>query len=300
MICLSDLHDRDIGLCPIATSMATQSSSAARTPSDVDISEAPDVLTTLPSELLIKIICKIPSKYFLDLVQTSRFLRNFVKLNASKICNEVIRTLFLLEDTLLRSELEAGWLVPTHDIVTKAEQRIQKLEFGLYFYDFHRNKRSSKTFETMYLGLVRQNQKRSQMELFSLLGELHQDSKIHLAVCSPGPQYLYFLETDPLVIGIGDFQTFHFQRVAQAEVDGQRFFFDIWDESGSIRRLPYSLWDFLKRFNLVELNVKDQQELMKPEGSEQKFPRELIWFYGVERLRYVKDEERKSGWNWRR
>lgn len=45
---------------------------------------------TMPSEILLKIVSQLPSKYFLDLVQTCRMLRNFIKINASRICNEKI------------------------------------------------------------------------------------------------------------------------------------------------------------------------------------------------------------------
>ncbi|KAE9380977.1 hypothetical protein N431DRAFT_292943, partial [Stipitochalara longipes BDJ] len=76
-----------------------------------------DYLTSLPSEILLKIVTQVPIKNFLDLVQTSRAFRNFIKANASKICNDVIRSRYQLEAALLQSELKAGWLVPTHDMI---------------------------------------------------------------------------------------------------------------------------------------------------------------------------------------
>ena len=56
-----------------------------------------DILTAVPPEVLLKIITQVPTKNFLDLAQISHGLRDFVKSNASKICNEIIRTRFCVQ-----------------------------------------------------------------------------------------------------------------------------------------------------------------------------------------------------------
>ncbi len=63
--------------------------------------EARDLFTTMPSEILLKIATQVPSKYLLDLVRTCRMLRNFIKINASRICNEKIRSKFEFEAKLV-------------------------------------------------------------------------------------------------------------------------------------------------------------------------------------------------------
>jgi hypothetical protein len=69
-----------------------------------------DILTFVPPEILIKIVAQLPSKCYLYLVHTSKTLRNFVKINASRICNKAIRTRFPLEAAVLKSKLSSGWL----------------------------------------------------------------------------------------------------------------------------------------------------------------------------------------------
>jgi hypothetical protein len=80
------------------------------------------ILTTVPTEILVKVIAQVPLKSYLDLVHTSKVFGNFIKLNASRICNEAIRSRFRLEAKVLGSELNSGWLVPTHDKVGREEK----------------------------------------------------------------------------------------------------------------------------------------------------------------------------------
>lgn len=76
--------------------------------------EARDYLTHLPPEILLTTVTQVPLKKFLDLVQSCRMLRNVVKINSSRICNEILRTRFPLEAAVLLSELGSERLVPTH------------------------------------------------------------------------------------------------------------------------------------------------------------------------------------------
>jgi hypothetical protein len=77
--------------------------------------------TTLPPQTLLNIIEQALAKSHLDHVHTSKFPRNFIKLIANRICNEVIPSRFPFDAAIIESRLEAGWLVPPHDLVTAEE-----------------------------------------------------------------------------------------------------------------------------------------------------------------------------------
>jgi hypothetical protein len=228
-----------------------------------------DLLTTIPSEILLKIISQVPTKGFLDLVQTCRTLRNFVKINASRICNEAILTRFPLKSKLLQSTKVSEWLVPAHMLLTMGEARFRWCEL-----------------QNHPLMLNAQKKKH-----FSLLGQLTRDLTIPLQITSPGPQYLHFLESGILLVS-KEYLSQRFDPV-EAVVDGQRYFFTINDRNN--REPVEPLATFLYKFNKVKLLVKDG-ELQVPKNNDGKFPRELVWFYGVERLRILGGKETEDDW----
>lgn len=71
-------------------------------------------LFSLPLEVLLLILVELPLDSYLDLVQTSKFLREFLKRNAALICNMFILSQFPLEGALISSAKVNGWIVPTH------------------------------------------------------------------------------------------------------------------------------------------------------------------------------------------
>ena len=166
-------------------------------PYRIETSGERDLLTSVPPEILVKIIALVPSKHYLDLVHTNKALRNFIKLNASSICNEAIRSRFPVEAKVLRSELEAGWLVPTHEKVAEEEE---------YF--------------RQELNIIRPPNKE---QGFSLLGKLPTESTISIKITSPGPQYLHFLEHNIL------------QLFTQAEIDKYSWLTDKGWRVGGVR-----------------------------------------------------------------
>ena len=255
--------------------MASQSPSNCGSPNDE--AEAQDRFTTMPSEILLKIITQLPSKYFLDLVQTCRMLRNFIKINASRICNEKIRSQFDFEAKLLQSELQSGWLVPT-------SSKVKEEEAGY-------NKYRARGKSWVYPDIPR---------CFNLLGEVKEESTIGLSLTTPGPQFLHFLEQDLLDIRSGPDQEhwealgassnlfYHREKVV---IDGDIYFFDFsksgWGGRGNFR-------EFMDGFNRSLVRVEEEQLVaLDDEWSEWEgtFPRELIWFYGVERLRIMEEGE---------
>ncbi|KAN0120356.1 hypothetical protein V8E51_002564 [Hyaloscypha variabilis] len=219
--------------------MASQTSS----PTETSQGER-DILTSVLPEILIKIIAQLPSKCYLDLVHTSKTLRNFVKINASRICNEAIRTRFPLEAAVLKSKLSSGWLVLGHEAFREREDAYCKDFASRNSTDHHRYRDGEMTC--------------------SLLGVLQPTTTSSIKLGAAGPQFLYFLEQDLILIGVGPFE--------QLGLDAIRF--------------GNSLFSFMEKVNGVTLHVKNGK-LVPPPEKRDGFPRELIWFYGVERLSIV-------------
>lgn len=73
-------------------------------------------------------------------------------------------------------------------------------------------------------------------------------------------------------------------------VDGDKYFYDILHCDSPQSGDRGGLFNyFLRRFNCVDLIVKDGYWV--PHNDWAKFPREMIWFYGVERLRIMEEDE---------
>lgn len=75
---------------------------------------ASDPLTSLPAELLIKIIAHLPLNNFLDVSRASSKICQFMKTHAAAICNTSLRINYPARLELLQAELQEGWLVPKH------------------------------------------------------------------------------------------------------------------------------------------------------------------------------------------
>ncbi|KAH8792362.1 hypothetical protein F5882DRAFT_78772 [Hyaloscypha sp. PMI_1271] len=252
-------------------------------PYHIETSGERDLLTSALPEILVKIIVLVPSKHYLDLVHTNKALRNFMKLNASSICNEAIWSRFPVEAKVLRSELEAGWLVPTHEKVAEEEENFrQKLN----------------TIQTS------NNDQR-----FSLLGKLLTDTTVSIKLTSPGPQYLYFLEHNILRLSTPGELFVRRDALPCSEVllpggalvwemcevviDGRKHLFDFHQRTArgltAWRYQPFYL--FMRSFNMVLVKVKNRKFVRRDRWNRTQFPRELVWFYGVERLKIVKEGE---------
>jgi hypothetical protein len=253
--------------------MASQSPSNCGSPNKE--AEAHDRFTTMPSEILLKIITQLPSKYFLDLVQTCRMLRNFIKINASRICKERIRSEFEFEAKLLQVELHSGWLVPTSPKVKEEEA-----EYNKYY---ARDKS------------LRVRVSSDMPRHFHLLGEVKEESAVGLSLTSPGPQFLHFLEQDLLNIASEPRKELYpgcgFQCHERVVIDGEVYFFDFgakgsWSGRGNFL-------DFMDGFHrgLVQVEEEHLIAFANEWGTWGTFPRELIWFYGVERLRITEEGE---------
>jgi hypothetical protein len=89
------------------------------------LSTRKDLLLSLPPEILLLIIVELPLDSYLDFVQTSKFLREFVKTNAAYICNNSILSQFPLEAAIIPSARVNGWIVPTHPDITNLESYVR-------------------------------------------------------------------------------------------------------------------------------------------------------------------------------
>lgn len=236
--------------------MADQSSSVTGSPPT-----GRDILTTIPPEILIKIIAQVPSKNYLDLIHTSEGLRTFLKINASRICNEAIRSRFPLEAALLNSELSSGWLVPRSQMLSERENEYLKYQRScLRYYLIH----------------------------YSLLGAVVPWRIIRIE--SAGPQYLHFLEQKLLLMGVGPFNrrnTSHFLpngKIYEVDFDGQTYYLNISNYVGSVYESLIDRFDaFMERFNKVTIGAQNGKLVpCKEKGG--CFPREMIWFFGTEKL----------------
>jgi hypothetical protein len=148
--------------------------------------------------------------------------------------------------------------VPTHEKILREEERCQDLK------------------------LIRDKFALRGSKKLSLLGEVQAGHPPHLRVTSPGPQYLYFLEKGILLVGVGEFATARsYSELTMVVVGGMCYFFDLYDKYSLYWYRPFG--HFIERFNTVHPEVKGG-ELVPPESSDQRFPREVVWFYGVERL----------------
>lgn len=81
-------------------------------------------ISRLPPEILLLILVELPLDSYLDLVQTSKFLREFLQMNAALICNICILSQFPLEGALIPSAKVNGWIVPTHTGITILESYV--------------------------------------------------------------------------------------------------------------------------------------------------------------------------------
>ena len=241
-----------------------------------------DFLTLLPPEIILKIVALQPLKFYLTLVHISKHLRNFMKLNANRICNEAIRARFPLQVALLHSELKSGWLVPTHQKLVQDEKRYQTSR-----------------------GVVSQ---RCTVKYYDLLGEIPEDNTLSIKVTTPGPQYLYFLEQGILQVADESAMRAYLylqekgtarappgtrpdDQFIEEKVDGKKYFWKL-----RVSRVSFGgplieekFFSFLQVFNCTEVDIKKgvvvpRKATLTRFQKEMRFPRELIWFYGVERL----------------
>ncbi|PMD30951.1 hypothetical protein L207DRAFT_611640 [Hyaloscypha variabilis F] len=234
-----------------------------------------DFLTSLPPEILLNIVSRLPSKFFLDLVHTSKHLRNFMKLNANLICNEAIRSRFHLQSALLHSETASGWLVPTHQKLIDDEKR--------------------------YKGNIRTINNH-----WALFGEPLFDSTPGIKVTAPGPQYLHFLEQGVLqIMSEAEMRVYRYLQARgtrlppqvpaepffEEVVDGKRYFYKlkVTSEWGG-QVVEEKFFTFLETCNMAlptgrrwfrELDFLGQNP--KPD----RLLRELVWFYGIEEVKFL-------------
>ncbi|KAN0120344.1 hypothetical protein V8E51_002552 [Hyaloscypha variabilis] len=103
-----------------------------------------DYLTSLPPEILTNIIAEVPLSSFLDLTHTCRGLRNFIKVNAARICNLAILARFTPEANPLGLTLKDNWLIVTHPQLLEDQREHEKKRGGLARFIFHQYRSGKK------------------------------------------------------------------------------------------------------------------------------------------------------------
>lgn len=166
-----------------------------------------DYLTSLPAELLTKILSSVPLSSvplssFLDLTHTSRGLRHFIKANAAAICNTAIESRFAYENKPLKPTRISGWLAPTDSAILDEEQgykRITKIRLGGGVKTVLTRKCVTlwdSVIEDLNIG---EGKEVREYKPSNLLGELD-DSNPLLGLTTPGPQYLFISERVELLL----------------------------------------------------------------------------------------------------
>jgi hypothetical protein len=129
-----------------------------------------DYLTTLPTELLLDIFAEVPISSFLDLTQTSRGLRTFIKAHAARLCNLAIQTRYAQEAKRLKLTNDGTWLVVAHAGLRRVE-------------DGYEAGRSYATREKLPYTVDSSGQQSERPHF-----------KLQLKLSRPGPMLLFFLE----------------------------------------------------------------------------------------------------------
>lgn len=142
----------------------------------------------------------------------------------------------------------------------------------------------------------------------SLLGKLPTETTVSIKLTSPGPQYLHFLEHNILhLFTQAEIRRYSWladkgspargvrvKEFCEMVIDGRKHLFDFHPRSSgglaAWRHQPFTI--FMRSFNVLLVKVKNGEFVRRDYGwTQTRFPRELVWFYGVERLRIVTDGE---------
>lgn len=121
------------------------------------------------------------------------------------------------------------------------------------------------------------------IKYFSMLGEAVNDA-IPLRISQPGPHYLFFLERGFIAAGANE--------DSKDDVTGGEEW-QIVQPRGDYEPCFVS---FLEAFNDIRMKVKDGL-VLDPKYQDNRAPRELVWFYGTERLEVTQSKKHaKDDW----
>lgn len=163
------------------TSLSTMKPATSAYP---QLGKGKDYLTGLPAELLLKIIPHLPLQSFFDLSHTSSFLRYFLKIHASLICNDAIGSYFPEQAKILETKKRLGWLVPTNEELQRREEFFSDcLGIDLRDRRLCEHNPSKKVHCTPF-------------------EDLTDFRDFQIKISDPGPQYLFFLQKGFLQGGV--------------------------------------------------------------------------------------------------
>lgn len=247
------------------------------------------------------IIAEVRLRSFLDVKHTCRFFRELLKAHAHAICNRAIESRFPVQAKLLKATRISDWLVPRLQELVEDEVVYQEL-LGDYFKQYCEEKGHN-----------------DEPKHFSLTGPLSADEPydsdhVYIKISSPGPQFLHFLESFILDVcdceeiyandNFCDQHSYGIEEEVEAETHGDEFACGCAaHHHGSNRvdsRLPeeiwednrFQFWDFMDEYNNRELAILDGK--FSGALQLQKFPSELIWYYGVDKLVLPEKAEQRT------
>jgi hypothetical protein len=241
------------------------------------------ILVSLPPEILIKVLSEVPLSSFLALTHTSRGLRAFVKDNAAKICNMAIRSRFaehikILEATTNNNQ---GWLLPGPGMLKESEDLYLETVLGRcwWFRRYIDSACGRSRSGVVYYKKTRHHSIRGRRDThFSLLGPKWSNNwnvtstptNNFLNFGMPGPHFLYLLESVPLEVSEEPFENL----TAWSDTGGEELF------GLYYRFVEEEFYDFMDTFNFNMVHVGYGKVHRAVEG----FPKELIWYFGVDKL----------------
>jgi hypothetical protein len=236
-----------------------------------------DYLTSLPNEILLKVLSEFPIFNYLDVAHTSRHLRSVLKANAARICNLRISSRYWFVAQYLQTEIKSDWLLPKYDVIIH-------MDLADRTYDMALGKLLTLECE--------KHRNHDDVKLFNLLRQLfrgyfwvcYSKDLVHIKISGPGPQYLLLLECDLLHIcdGGGD------AKCDESDKESKLWSEHIQCECAAHARVRGLGDDSYRPIRLLNedkeyvIQVKDGNR--SAEFPHSRVPKGLIWYYGVDNL----------------
>jgi hypothetical protein len=234
-----------------------------------------DYLTSLPTELLARVIAEVPISSYLDITHTSRILRDFIKTNAARLCNEVIRSQHSVAAEYFKSEMVDGWLLPTMEELESEEVSYMQRTYS-------------------YLRWLEEKGRMVQRQ--GLLGQIPfpgcaENWETCIRITDPGPQYVHFLESQILQLCGGNHK-------AGAPCLSCMKLFGVGKGDMGIKLYLRDFPAFMNKFNHFFGKVMDERSSRRKRvATATKVPRGIMWYYGVDKLMiYNKGEAQCFMW----
>ncbi|KAN0120352.1 hypothetical protein V8E51_002560 [Hyaloscypha variabilis] len=231
--------------------------SPSKKPSPSSQNQCRDYLTSIPPEILAKVISELPLSNYLDIAHTSRQLRSILKIHAAMICNARIRSKYQFAAEFLKTE----------------------------------------TMSEMFAFKCPGDHNHDQNKHFSLLGQLPVfPDKVHYDyegnIFASGSHNLIDNERENSdTADSGKFEApSGLERNCNCAAHSADAFVELCQSSGDYYQSFRGC--FLNSFNNQHILVKDGE--LCTDSWTATFPRELIWYYGVDNLVITENTQQEA------